>query len=340
MRIVQRAGGALLLAGAFAGAFVSLNPAHAQEAAAPSALEREFWSSTQQIGTEAAYQAYLSRYPAGFFAPLARAAMAKGTASAASVAASASTAAATTAVAFEPAKIAGPTESRAITQQIGDVFYGPGPITVGWLGAKKQVVIPTGRWVLLGAEDGASGHATPITLTLLIFARLEPGGFRSFLLTRFNSRSGHPRSLWADAKSCEEPRLSAAFAWHDNSAEVNTCVTAALRGGGNVATLLSTPIWKTALNGIAAGGGAAPSGPYLVTDLWLTGDLSHYMKVTRVDFGVTAQRPEGSELSVSARRRWAEAYAKLAALDYRKKLDEAELYAGVKPAAATSSLPD
>jgi hypothetical protein len=46
---------------------------------APDATDLMFWQSAERLATPAAYHAYLSRYPAGFFAPLALAAIAKGT---------------------------------------------------------------------------------------------------------------------------------------------------------------------------------------------------------------------------------------------------------------------
>jgi len=353
-----------LLAGVALGASLLLaNPiamrdAHAQDGAAPSQIEREFWASTQQIGTESAYRAYLSKFPNGYFAALASAAVNKG-ADAPSDASpqartrplnSGSAKAISGSPSFDPAKVAGPTGSRAITQQTGDIFYGPGPITVGWLGAKKQVVVPAGRWVLLGAEDGLSGHASPIPLTGLVLARLEGAAFRSFLLVRFNSRTGNSRSTWTDAKACEESPPSAPFAWHENGSRVTQCVTSALRTQASAARMFSSPIWKAAQQTLAAAGGTFPTGSYLLTEMFYTGDLSNYLKVSRIDFGITPDeasirsntsgQASSIDLSIVGRRKWAEAYSPLAALGYRKKLDEDELDAGGKPPMTLASLPD
>jgi hypothetical protein len=338
---------------------IAIRAAHAQDVAAPSPIEREFWRSTQQIGSEGAYQAYLDRYPNGFFAALASAAIRKG-ADASSAGSpqnrsrpvtAAPAGSSSSSPAFDPAKIAGPTGSRAITQQTGDIFYGPGPITVGWLGAKKQVLVPTGRWVLLGAEDGLSGHTSPIPLTAMVFARLEESGnLRSLLLVRFNGRSGNSHSTWTDAKACEDSAPSAPFAWHETGSGVTQCVTSALRSPSSAARTFSSSIWKLALQSLTTAGGALPSASYLLTEMFYTGDLSNYMKVTRIDFGVSQDRANAGsnivvgqaaslDLSIAGRRRWAEAYSPLAAVGYRKKLAEDELYAGTKPMTA-SALPD
>lgn len=343
----------LLLAG-----LITMSGAYAQDGGAPSQVEREFWLSARQIGTEGAYQAYLNRYPNGFFAALAAAAIKKRADAASDASAAMVSPLVTTGPArstsgspqFDPARIAGPTDSRAITQQTGDIFYGPGPITVGWLGSKKQILVPAGQWVLLGAEDGASGHATPIPLTALVLARLEGASVRSFLLVRFNSRTGNSRSTWTDAKACEESPPSAPFAWHDTASGVTQCVTSALRTQASAARMFSSPLWKAALQKLTTAGGTVPSGSCLLTDMFYTGDLSNYMKVSRLDFGVSLDgaiarsnlggQASSIDLSMAGRRKWAEAYSPLAALGYRKKLAEDELYAGSKPTTASASLPD
>jgi hypothetical protein len=328
--------------------------ARAQDVAAPSTIEREFWTSTQQIGTQAAYQAYLSRFPNGFFSPLASAAILKGTTTVSPPANHRSSSRELTQSPqdisfFDAAKIAGPTGSSAITQQTGDVFYGPGPITVGWLGAKKQILIPAGPWVLLGATDTLSGHASPIPLTSLVLAKLDATAFRSFLFVRFNSKTGNPRSNWSDAKTCEESRPSAPFAWVDNGSSVTQCVTSYLLSKASASKMFSAPTWKAPLQALTLGGGTIPNEPYLVTDLFYTGDSSHYMKISRIDFGVVADSATATggaksqtammDVSIAGRRKWAEVYSALAAPGYLKKLSDNELDAGTKPTKNLASLP-
>lgn len=43
----------------------------------------------------------------------------------------------------------------------GETYYGPGPIKVGYLGVKKQLVLPNGTWVLLAIADIQSVHRPP-----------------------------------------------------------------------------------------------------------------------------------------------------------------------------------
>jgi len=328
---------------------LAISDAVAQTSSSPSLIEREFWSSTHQIGTVAAYQAYLNKFPKGFFVPLASAAINKADNAVSSTSPSnlrpsndreASDSNSGRAH-FNASKIVGPTKSSAITQQVGDVFHGPGPITVGWLGAKKQIVVPRGEWVLLAAEDSLSTHTHSMSLTSLVLAKLEDNTVRSFLLARFNSKGGNSKNSWSDASACESPPPSALFAWHEQEFWVTQCVKAALLTQAKTAKILSGSIWKDALQSLATGDGALPNSPALLTEMFYTGDSSNYLKVSHIDFGVSLEEstlaPSASsiDLSPAGREKWAKAYSAVAALGYRKKLSEDELYAG-DPARTTS----
>lgn len=336
----------------------------AQNASMPSQIEREYWEATRQIDSVAAYQAYLSKFPNGFYALLATAAISK----AGSVAPSAvqqaksrptdahlESPSSTVNAPFSAASIAGPAKSGAIAQKVGDVFHGPGPITVGWLGARKQVVVPRGEWVLLAAEDSqtplvtrslTASYTPPIPLTTLVLARLEGGVVRSFLLAQFNSREGNPKHSWSDAEDCKSPPSSAAFAWRDRGFLTTLCVVASLLPQKSLGKTLSGTIWEEALQKLADGGGKLPGSSYLVTNMFYTGDLSHYLHVSRVDFGVTSEEGSSSiagaslDLSLQGREKWVKAYSELAAVGYRKNLSQKELLAGNPPTIAEDSLPD
>jgi len=336
----------------------------AQTSSMPSQIEREFWDATRQIDSVAAYQAYLSRFPNGFFAPLASAAIKKADSAVQGKLQPRSkpteaheelpaTAADTQ---FSAKKIAGPTRSSAITQQVGDVFHGPGPITVGWTGARKQIVVPGGEWVLLAAEDSQTPMVTrslygtytpPASLTTIVLARLEGRMVWSFLLARFNSKEGnHPGLTWTDAIDCESPPSSARFAWRSRGFLTTRCVVASLHPRKQVAKALSGTLWEEALQKLADGGGTLPDSSFLVTDLFFTRDASNYLHVSRIDFGVSseakaADAPNSSpDLSLQGREAWAEAYSALAASGYRNKISEKELDAGGAPTIATAVLPD
>lgn len=331
----------------------------AQTSSSPSQIEREFWEATRQIDTVAAYQAYQSRFPNGFFALLASAAIKKADGAVqADPRATETHGGATLNVAngqFSAAKIAGPTGSRAITHQAGDVFHGPGPVTVGWMGARKQIVVPAGEWILLAAEDSQTpivtrslygSYTPPMSVTTMILARLEGRTVRSFLLARFNSREGGPKYSWADAEDCQSPPPSAPFAWSDRGFITKQCVVASLQSQKSTAKTFAGTTWEEALQKLSDGGGALPGSPYLVTNIYYTGDLSHYLHISRIDFGVSSDQggsgvPGASfDLSLQAREKWARVYSEVAAPGYRKNLSERDLLAGGTPTIAADVLPD
>jgi hypothetical protein len=185
-----------------------------------------------------------------------------------------------------------------------------------------------------------------MSVTTLVLARLEGRMVRSFLLARFNSKEGSPRHSWAGASDCESPPASASFAWRDRGLLTTLCVEASLHPQKKVAKALSGTIWEETLQKLADGGGILPSSSCLVTNIFYTGDLSHYLHISRVDFGVSSEEGGSSvpktslDLSLQGRERWAKVYSELAALGYRKKLSEKELLAGRPPTITSVELPD
>jgi hypothetical protein len=365
--IIAIIGATLVLAAPFA-----RGDSVAQTPSMPSQIEREYWEATRQIDSVTAYQAYLNSFPKGFYASLASAAIIKkadnsapGSVQARSKPTEERRDSPSDAVnaQFSAAKIVGPTGSSAITQQAGDIFRGPGPMTVGWVGARKQIVVPRGDWILLAAEDnlsspaasfgalapgGGTGLTLPMSVTTLILARLEGPMIRSFLLAQFNSKGGSPRHSWADALACGATSRSTAFAWRERKLWITQCVEATLHAHTqtNVARTFSGTIWDETLQKLAAGGGSLPRSSYLVTDMFYTGDSSNYLKVSRIDFGVSSAEggsdvPNSSlDLSLQGRERWARAYSALATLGYRKQITEDDLKAGSLPTTTADLLPD
>lgn len=139
-------------------------PGHAQSEsprpaapAQPGAVELEFWRSAERLGTPDGYRAYLAAFPEGFFAALARAALAQGAAARAAPPAG-GVQAPSPALRHFKAPVA---RSGAVTFNLGDRFTGPGVITVGWVGAKRQMVLPPGEWVVLAVVD-VKEDVTPV----------------------------------------------------------------------------------------------------------------------------------------------------------------------------------
>lgn len=192
-------------------------------AAQPSAAEVEFWRSTERLGTPEAYRAYLAAFPDGLYVPLARAAL--GSAASNAAAPAATTAPdlprpATTLRYFsEPADDTG-----AIAFNIGDRFSGPGALSFGRLGARRQIVLPEGDWVVLAGTDWRTVIANNQTvagvqasMSTVVFGKFA--GDRLVTMLRYSANTRPPPGMagssfalnWPDTDRCDAPTNTRLF---------------------------------------------------------------------------------------------------------------------------------
>lgn len=188
-----------------------------------SAAEIEFWKSADRIGTADAYRAYLKAFPTGIFAPLAQAALAK---------LGSSVHQPRDQTGSWPERTEGQVASNlkhfeewsrsgAIRFKLGERFRGPGILTVGWLGAKKQVVIPAGEWLALAAVDHDWGT---VKGTTLVFGKFLAERLASALVVTTN-RHPIPRQNWAALDDCEKPNATRLYEWRrPNAAWQRECM--------------------------------------------------------------------------------------------------------------------
>lgn len=258
------------------------DPAAAQ--AAPDATESLFWQSTERLATPEGYRAYLSRYPNGFFAPLANAALNKGSA-----------AAATRQESPAPATLApfvAAPDSGAVQFNVGDTFDGPMAHTVGWAGAKKQVVLPAGRWIALAAKDEPVSLASSINtittpqrvvLATAMFGRFVDGRLAALLQFRFSSHKSSSIA-WSGVDGCERPGNLAlqsfrpqASGWRDE------CMALAYDPNPLTGTAPADDARRSLTRM-----GAKVQGPALVSTLSFSEKQRGYLGITRYDWpGVT-----------------------------------------------------
>ena len=319
-------------------------------------VEAEFWRSAERIGTPEAYRAYLAAFPSGVFAPLARAALAKES----SLATPGANAAGAT-----RAEVAKPSDNKAsptlryfseaapytgsIAFNVGDRFTGPGPLTVGWIGAKKQVVLPPGEWVVLAATDGKSYQAqmavtipgvNRVDLTTLVLGKFA--GDRLSALLRFTSNIRPATTpTWTDLAECD---LSDATRLHHARTQPTTfrneCV--AIRSLANPMTE-AYPAADEVRRSLARIG-ARMSGAAVVLVLSFAERANGYLGITRMDWpaltlGAESEPAEAwypQSLSssplrsayVTALLAWAQAYRAVASDGYRRALGAADLTPG------------
>lgn len=294
-------------------AFLAATSNHAARAQAPAtaacdATELEFWRSSDRIGTARAYGAYLDAYPSGRFAPLARAAIEK-------VVASGSTAGLS--IATLERLLRRSTDTGAVTLRVGEVYFGPGRMTVGWLGAKTQIVLPRGGWVALSATDHDSDHRPAVRMTTLYFGRFERGQMNTLLRYTFNSRTpAEPREQrWTIVDDCLAQARPDTDIWPGRRTSSRQCNAI---DAGDVVAINAAPQFsalKASLDAIemALPASIAARARFSHTDL-----RSNFLEIERVEFGTPASRP-------TRWRDWSREYASLALLGFDRQLELDEL---------------
>ncbi|MGH8687837.1 MAG: hypothetical protein ACREVQ_09030 [Burkholderiales bacterium] len=328
------------------------------QAQAPDALELEFWKSADRIGTEAAYTAYLARYPSGAFAPLAKAAMDKlrpgGVPSIAAPAAAAATTANAIAGKATPratlSSYSGDPNTGAGGFQVGDRFYGPGTIQVGRIGSRKQIVIPNGEWVGLTAVDRSVPHGSASVLMVsAALGQFDGRRLRSLLIFDTNSwsvRLSPQRPIeWGRAADCE--RNSDPAFWKSGGAgfPVRSCARVDSPSSGAPENAVPNRLWSSLLENLSRLEADTTSLSFNVQSvLYVTDNLGAFLEVTRYDCvaqgGCNAATPKPPENAVASRVAWARAYVPLAIQGFRKKLDADELEPSVDLPTRRISLPD
>ena len=321
-------------------------------AAAPDAGEAMFWQSTEKIGTPAAYRAYLERYPNGFFAPLARAATSGGVNAPSSAAPAAADPRSPAGGALTPFNET--TSSGSVTFAIGEAFEGPAAITVGWLGARKQLVLPRGHWMALAANDTmadaiyglAPGGSVRVKWTTVVFGRFEGPRLVALLRARFTAEKNKPIT-WGDGHCDAAGRVhlkavptAAASVWRDE------CLALAATGDPLAA---QDPAMQEAVESLRRLGARVEHGTAMLTSIGF-GDkqrgalrLSRYdwpAHVLGVDSGVLRAWQPGA-LEADAGRAayverlwaWAQSYREAAREGYLNSIETATV-ADFEPASA------
>lgn len=286
-------------------------------ATAADLLDLEFWKSADRLATPAAYKAYLDRFPNGVFAPLAREAMQKST-----LAQPNTTPAPTTVPATAPASaVSGPvirnvatpaaslkhfsepSQTGSIEHPIGSRFQGSGPLTVGLLGARKQIVLPGGEWVLLSAWDHNDIEAGALAPSILQFTRMMPmtgtlslstvsfGHFEgdrlaSVMVTMFNRATFNGSYTSPAGESCEANQAPMLAYIKDGPLHRRMCVMTTLladplgENSGEIAPLGAMAHLRAAMQRL----GAKAPGPGLATMFHYAGRSDGWLRVMRVDF--------------------------------------------------------
>jgi hypothetical protein len=309
----------------------------------PSSVEIDYWRSVERLGTSDAYRAYLASYPSGFFSGLAKAALSKSEGLSRSP--QKNVAPVDRSMAGPPdsamlSRIAAEAPSGAVTFSIGDVFLGPGTLTVGRFGAKKQFVVPNGHWVVLAAIDQYSPTVPRVSMAAIALGKLEGNLVRSILTAEFDTVPSRAVSQWVDLKSCnrEEPYLR--FYWRNDSPQVRQCVIAKafLKPAG--ADFWNENLWRDVRVSVSRLGVLLPEEKTLRTDIFTSDTGSGYLRIGRYDFGAPdTNRPE-IDFGLDARTHWAKEYATWAMAGFSRTISSGDLVAGGRASESAIRLPD
>lgn len=320
----------------------------ASESSRDAAADADFWRSAERIATPDAYRAYLEAYPLGRFAALARAALAKvsapppGAATPTPAPPSPSAAVAALNSFSEPAP-----HSDALTFKLGDRFTGPGVVTVGWLGAKKQVVLPAGEWVAMAARD----HDGSVNkFTTVVFAKFDGGVLATQLLVTLTRVPPANRGVnWPEIGNCEQSDPLAHYQWHADAGGYQRECLKVKAFGGPVLPGPTEDEFRANLERL----GARRSGVMVISNLYFADGSNGFMRIARIDYPALHFRdaslrqrdwqPEAMPQSsardayVKALTRWMDVYRKYAGEGFRRELAQADLLPGA-PAPGSSAL--
>jgi hypothetical protein len=237
-------------------------------------------------------------------------------------------------LAADPAAVlAGAAASGSVTQRAGETYFGPGPLTVGYLGSKKQLVLPNGPWVLLSMGDrNSQGSTANVPMTMLLFGQFKDEQLKTLLAYQFNGRGAIGRVNWLEPETC------AAKGGPSGSRKVEL-KEGTYRACGWVVRQsrlpdVTEPAWAEALAAVSRLGATVPTGSLVYTRAWAVDGAVEYLALRRVDFDA------GRTLDVEARTRWLEAYASLFLEGFRKRISAGELEPGLPPGGAQLTLPD
>lgn len=177
-----------------------------------------------------------------------------------------------------------PSNSGAATFNLGDRFTGPGFVTVGWLGSKKQVVLPAGEWVALAAVDHASGGSRPAKLATFVFGKFSGDRLAASLTVTVN-RYASPVNRWNDIEACAQPD---AEQLHQEATPMSAMQTECVRMHVVAVASAGSSTLGDELRASLKRIGARAGGTAIVTQMYVAEKRDGYMRIQRTDWPAAA----------------------------------------------------
>jgi len=168
-----------------------------------------------------------------------------------------------------------------VTLNIGDRHKGPTALTVGWLGARKQLVLPSGEWVTLSAADRKLALASNInaTITTITFGKFT--GDRLSTLLRFTFSSQVPSvSGWPDLAGCDRADAQLMHSARSQQGVRDECMSLRATAQPMSVVFQGADELRASLDKL----GARVSGPALTTTITMADKRHGYWGLTRCDW--------------------------------------------------------
>lgn len=225
------------------------------------------------------------------------------------------------------------TNSGTFEAQRGDRYTGPGILTMGRVGAKKQVVLPPGRWVLLSLHDHGGGAAD---LTSLSFGRFSRRQLDTLLRVTLN-KNVTAVTDWSALDPCAREAASPLRRVASlPSAVRGECQLVQWQADAGLGAGADSAMLRESLDKLGA---TVPGGPVLSSNLLFSERRYGVLHAQRLDWPAVAGRPGGA--GAEAWLAWFDRYreAVLAGFRYSHRIEDLEASIPQRPA-STLALDD
>lgn len=231
-----------------------------------------------------------------------------------------------------------PENSGATTFNLGQRFVGPGVVTIGWTGSRKQIVLPAGEWVSLAARDHDSvGGQKQNHFVTVLFGRFT-GNRLTTMLAVTATRHAPQNTLWTDVEACATGQGEALWrgAASRPSAAAADCaeIIAAPRPFPSENTPLGTE-FRASLKRL----GAVARGPAIATRQFYEEKRYGYMRIVRTDWiDAPATATDARAAQVQRLAEWLAVYRPVAYEGYRRNVGAQDVSPGTDARQVPSEL--
>ncbi len=239
-----------------------------------------------------------------------------------------------------------PADSGSIEINLGSRYSGPGVLTVGRLGTKKQAVLPAGDWVVLAAMDYKISGAD---MSSLVLGRFDGTQLRSLLRFVFN-RNVTAVQNWPEFDACAREDEQALLQDANlPSATRNDCLLVKAQAAAPLNAGYDGPLMQQSLQRLGAQ--QAP-GPVIVSTQVLAERRYGMLQVQRTDWpapvlGTQAGHPgdwQPDALTAAPARAayakalldWTHRYRQATVAGFERRHQDDDLEAGQPPARGTT----